>query len=85
MINANFNFQIEECVVCSDKRASILFKPCGHMCACDGELWRHDQVMVEDGLICIYLQVYTYIHLLSHLVYKSIYNQRLCGFILLFS
>lgn len=29
-------FQIEECVVCSDKKASIMFKPCGHMCACDG-------------------------------------------------
>jgi len=29
-------FQIEECVVCSDKKASVLFKPCGHMCACDG-------------------------------------------------
>lgn len=28
--------QIEECVVCSDKKASVLFKPCGHMCACDG-------------------------------------------------
>jgi hypothetical protein len=22
--------------VCSDKKASVLFKPCGHMCACDG-------------------------------------------------
>jgi hypothetical protein len=29
-------FQIEECVVCSDKKASVLFQPCGHMCACDG-------------------------------------------------
>jgi hypothetical protein len=28
--------QIEECVVCSDKKASVLFQPCGHMCACDG-------------------------------------------------
>jgi hypothetical protein len=28
--------QIEECVVCSDKKASVLFRPCGHMCACDG-------------------------------------------------
>lgn len=31
-----FYLQIEECVVCSDKKASVLFKPCGHMCACDG-------------------------------------------------
>ncbi|GIY72219.1 hypothetical protein CDAR_219021 [Caerostris darwini] len=30
--------KIEECVVCSDKRASVLFKPCGHMCACDDEM-----------------------------------------------
>lgn len=22
--------------MCSDKKASVLFKPCGHMCACDG-------------------------------------------------
>ncbi|UYV76921.1 MIB1 [Cordylochernes scorpioides] len=29
-------FQVEECVVCSDKRASVLFKPCGHMVVCDG-------------------------------------------------
>ncbi|KAK4337138.1 hypothetical protein RND71_043356 [Anisodus tanguticus] len=29
--------RIEECVVCSDKTANILFKPCGHMCACEGE------------------------------------------------
>ena len=28
--------QIEECVVCSDKKASVLFRPCGHMCACEG-------------------------------------------------
>jgi hypothetical protein len=24
-------------VVCSDKKASVLFKPCGHMCACESE------------------------------------------------
>lgn len=27
--------QIEECVVCSDRKASVLFRPCGHMCACE--------------------------------------------------
>ncbi|KAI4905210.1 hypothetical protein NFI96_011039, partial [Prochilodus magdalenae] len=27
--------QIEECVVCSDKKAAVLFQPCGHMCACE--------------------------------------------------
>lgn len=27
--------QIEECLVCSDKKSSVLFKPCGHMCACE--------------------------------------------------
>lgn len=26
--------QIDECLVCSDKRASVFFKPCGHMVAC---------------------------------------------------
>ena len=32
--------QIEECHVCTDKKSSVLFKPCGHMCACDGEyIW----------------------------------------------
>ena len=30
-----FHTQIEECLVCSEQKASILFKPCGHMCACD--------------------------------------------------
>lgn len=28
------SLQVEECLVCSDQRASILFKPCGHICAC---------------------------------------------------
>jgi len=32
---SSFLFQIEECVVCSDKKAAVLFKPCGHMCACE--------------------------------------------------
>ena len=32
-----FVLQIEECVVCSDKKASVLFMPCAHMCACDGK------------------------------------------------
>ncbi|XP_070305217.1 E3 ubiquitin-protein ligase mib1 [Salvelinus sp. IW2-2015] len=27
--------KIEECVVCSDKKAAVLFEPCGHMCACE--------------------------------------------------
>ena len=27
--------QIDECIVCSDRKASIFFKPCGHMVACD--------------------------------------------------
>lgn len=27
--------QIEECVVCSDRKAGMLFRPCGHMCACE--------------------------------------------------
>lgn len=30
-----FVLQIEECVVCSDKKASVLFRPCSHLCACD--------------------------------------------------
>lgn len=28
-------FQIEECLVCSDKKSAVLFKPCGHMCVCE--------------------------------------------------
>ena len=28
--------QIEECVVCSESRASVLFQPCMHMVACEG-------------------------------------------------
>jgi len=35
--------QIEECVVCSDKKATMLFKPCSHMCACDGKSGSHLQ------------------------------------------
>lgn len=27
--------QIDECLVCSDRKASMFFKPCGHMVACD--------------------------------------------------
>ncbi|XP_076298617.1 E3 ubiquitin-protein ligase mind bomb 1 isoform X1 [Lasioglossum baleicum] len=29
-------YTIEECVVCSDRKAGVLFRPCGHMCACEG-------------------------------------------------
>lgn len=31
------SLQIEECVVCSDKKAAVLFQPCGHMCACESK------------------------------------------------
>ena len=34
----SFDFQIEECVVCSDQKASVLFTPCQHMNACAGGL-----------------------------------------------
>lgn len=27
--------KIDECLVCSDKRASVFFRPCGHMVACE--------------------------------------------------
>lgn len=27
--------KIDECLVCSDRRASVFFKPCGHMVACE--------------------------------------------------
>ena len=27
--------QIEECLICSDRKANVLFKPCDHMIACD--------------------------------------------------
>uniref|UniRef100_H2YAP0 RING-type E3 ubiquitin transferase n=1 Tax=Ciona savignyi TaxID=51511 RepID=H2YAP0_CIOSA len=27
---------MDECCVCSDKRSSVVFKPCGHICACQG-------------------------------------------------
>lgn len=30
-----FCWQIEECVVCAYKKASVLFKPCCHMVACE--------------------------------------------------
>ena len=30
--------QVEECLVCSEMAASILFKPCLHMVACESEL-----------------------------------------------
>ena len=28
-------FQIEDCLVCSEAQASVLFKPCNHMVACE--------------------------------------------------
>ena len=28
-------FQIEDCLVCSETPASVLFKPCNHMVACE--------------------------------------------------
>ena len=37
MFRTLFMLQIEECVVCSDKKATVLFKPCGHMCACESQ------------------------------------------------
>ncbi len=27
--------KIDECLVCSDRKSSILFEPCGHICACE--------------------------------------------------
>ena len=30
--------QVEECLVCSEVAASVLFKPCLHMVACESEL-----------------------------------------------
>ena len=33
-------FQIEECMVCSDQKASVLFTPCQHMNACTGRFTR---------------------------------------------
>ena len=31
------SLQIEECLVCSDVDANVLFRPCLHMVACDSE------------------------------------------------
>jgi len=33
--NGRYCSQVEECVVCSDRKADVLFRPCGHMCACE--------------------------------------------------
>lgn len=41
--------QIEECVVCSDKKAAVLFQPCGHMCACESKQTSRD-VLFETVL-----------------------------------
>ena len=27
--------ELDECLVCSVKKASVLFQPCGHMCVCE--------------------------------------------------
>ena len=53
-------WQIEECFVCSDKKANVLFKPYNHLCVCSGE--------------CIYSYIKTYdsywilLYFLSNLV-----------------
>ena len=31
----NMNFQIEDCLVCSENTSAVLFKPCNHMVACE--------------------------------------------------
>ena len=50
-----FTLQIEECVVCSDKKASVLFMPCAHMCACDGK----------------YIENLTFIAVNNHILFNS--------------
>lgn len=50
--------QIEECVVCSDKQASVLFKPCGHMCACDGKICFLFLYFVVYTCVCDYVLVF---------------------------
>lgn len=48
-----FVFQIEECMVCSDQKASVLFLPCQHMNACSGKLFLCAPMHVPI-LICVY-------------------------------
>ena len=31
----NITLQIEDCLVCSENTASVLFRPCNHMVACE--------------------------------------------------
>ena len=45
--------QIEECVVCSDKPAAVLFEPCGHMCACEGEKINQSSYLSWKKIVCV--------------------------------
>ena len=58
--------QIEECVVCSDKKAAVLFQPCGHMCACESKFTsillaasELKTILVKNGLLTVFLFVFT--------------------------
>ena len=41
------SFQIEECLVCSERTARALFKPCGHMVACESMFVFHTLSLLE--------------------------------------
>ncbi|CAF4442706.1 unnamed protein product, partial [Adineta steineri] len=28
---------IEQCKICSERKASVMYKPCGHLIACEGK------------------------------------------------
>lgn len=47
-------FQIEECLVCSERTARALFKPCGHMVACESKFSVQDFLLSE---LCRTIQV----------------------------
>lgn len=54
----SFPMQIEECLVCSEIDANVLFKPCLHMIACDSKhyvklLQSLLQINPQTGLIMI--------------------------------
>lgn len=33
----SLTIQIEQCKICSQRKASVMYKPCGHLIACEGE------------------------------------------------
>ena len=69
-----FCVQVEECVVCSDKPAAVLFKPCDHMCACEGIEWYIGLAVLPVFLIVFF----TALCIKRVVCYRCVYPHCVC-------